>query len=302
MRRNALVLFSIIAAFDALAFYPIDPIPLRRLVMESEYIISGHAIEILIEKSAKGEYQTHKARVKVSEVLHGSLKETILEIKYRANMICPAPPMFVDNTDVIAFLNKDGNSYRIVGLSYGLKTLDSPGIEVYKTRIKEIQQITTLTDENDRFMQTVEWLVKCAESPATRWEGTYELSPSSDFMSFYSQTPPQPFYQMLTKEHKERLKVALLSGHREYEDFGLVDLVYADYRIEVRNYLLQGLQQMDDHRLWFADGYMRRLLYDNDSAELKKLADTFQDIQYKRGRESEMKAIIDEFVTLVAIK
>lgn len=25
--------------------------------------------------------------------------------------------------------------------------------------------------------QTVEWLVKCVEHPATRWEGTYELSP-----------------------------------------------------------------------------------------------------------------------------
>ncbi|HTJ48235.1 MAG TPA: hypothetical protein VL443_02195 [Cyclobacteriaceae bacterium] len=280
--------------------YPISPRPLRKLIMESEFIIIGHVDAIKSVKVKKDDFFGGSiAEVKVTEVLKGIVKERIISIPFNSNMICPAPPHFQENTDVIVFLDKDDNkNYHIHALSYGLKTRSLNEIEVYKSRINEMQQILLITDKDQQFVESTEWLVKCCENPATRYEGVYELSPESDFMSYYDRTESQPFQYELSVDQKMRLKAALLSTTEiSYHDFGLVDLVYPENKEEVFNYLLNTLQHLKQDDLWLADECMKRLCYVKTSDRLEKLVADFDHKKYGEDKDrKELPSILTNFI------
>lgn len=281
--------------------YPIDPRPLRKLIMESEYIIVGHVLDVKQVRQKKNSFGPSAiAVISVREVLKGTIKETTIEVPFNGNFICPAPDRYYKEADVIAFLDKDDGKYSTHALSYGAKTLTLSDIEVYKDRILEMQKILAIADTDQKFLETIEWLVKCAEHPATRWEGTYELTPESDFMSYYAQSELPPFKYLLTTEQKERLKISLLTtSDHEYADMGLVDLVYAGNEIEIFQYLLQGLKNLSENQLWLADEYMQRLLYRTSTPQLKELEKKFSNLQYKRDSEEQLEDIVHEFIARI---
>lgn len=76
---------------------------------------------------------------------------------------------------------------------------------------------------------TVEWLVRCAEEPATRWEGAFELlGPSEEeirelAMKGYHHRP-----HVLSDAQRKRLVDALVG----VEMHGYADLVLAEYLVE----------------------------------------------------------------------
>lgn len=55
----------------------------------------------------------------------------------------------------------------------GTKKLSADEIGVYEARIKDLNAIFG-AEKVDEF-EIVRWLIKCAENPVTRWEGTFEL-------------------------------------------------------------------------------------------------------------------------------
>lgn len=55
----------------------------------------------------------------------------------------------------------------------GIKKLSVEEIGVYEARIKDLNSI--FSDKKVSDSRLLEWLIRCAEDPATRWEGTYEL-------------------------------------------------------------------------------------------------------------------------------
>jgi hypothetical protein len=179
------VLIFLGLSIDLLA-YPISPRPLRKLVMDSEYIIVGYVSKTYDRAKDKDDWGAKGAKIVVLERLQGNIKEDTLEISFNPNMMCPEPDRYFDSTFVISFINKRDGKYHTCALSYGAKTLKQEEIEIYKTRIFEIQRLLKITDKERQFQEIVEWLVKCAEKEATRWEGVFELSPDSDFMSYYS--------------------------------------------------------------------------------------------------------------------
>lgn len=279
--------------------YPIEPRPLRKLMMESEYIVVGHVLEIRSAKQKDDSWDRVIAKIKVIEVLQGGISEEIIEVPYPAGLICPAPPHYEKGTTVLAFLTKADGKYRTHALSYGAKTLSLPEIAVYKSRIQEMQQILTITDADTKFMETVEWLVKCTEHAATRWEGTFELSPESDFMSYYSRSEPELFRYLLSEDQRQRLRTALMeTGDPHYFDFGLVDLVYPFHEAEVRSFLLKGLKNLSDQQLWFADEFMRRLAYGKQSEEMDRLVKNFSEKQFERNADKELKKLVGDFIVL----
>lgn len=303
MKPLILALFISFIWINTLSAYPISPRPLRKLMQESEYIVSGHVLEIITVKGKKkDDFESYSvARVKIYDVIKGSIHEEIIEIPYPA-YICPAPPRYRADTDVLIFLNKEKKNYRTTALSYGLKTLSLMDIAVYKQRIQEMQHIQLVEDKDQQFIQTVEWLVKCAEHPATRWEGTFELSPSSDFMSYYSREKSEPFQYILSAEQKQRLKQALLSTEDpQYCNFALVDLVYPGNEAEIRSFLLKGLKHLQANRLWLAQSYMTRLLYTKDSPEMKALVDDFSDILFETDKQKQLQSIVSEFLVLAEL-
>jgi hypothetical protein len=218
-------------------------------------------------------------------------------------MICPAPDMYFPNTDVLAFLNVDekGNYYTHA-LSYGAKTLAAQAIDIYKARIIEVQGILKEQDKFKQFMTTVAWLVRCAENTYTRWEGTYELSPSSDFMSYYQRSQPEQFELLLTRDDRERLRVSLLQQQQlEYDDLGLVDLVYEGKKDQVYQLLLTNLKSLDEDHLWFAGDLMKRLTYFNSGPEfdalLKQCEASLYEMDENKGPDT--KKVIEQFIALV---
>jgi len=285
--------------------YPISPCPLRKLVQESNAIIIGDVINVseqIIKKKKKNiHYPSYSvARIVIRETLQGAIKKDTIEILFEPNMSCPAPPRFYEKTTVLAFLDFDKGNYRTHALSYGAKTLDTMEVRIYKTRIKEIKDILKIGNLTDKQDATIEWLVKCAENPITRWEGVFELSPESDFMSFYSQDSTPQLKDYLNAEQKERLKKALQSSIEfNYHDFGLSDLIYKDNKEEIDAILFEKLKKIDAKSYWYASNFMTRLKHLKDCPEMENLLKRQSDIEFQYGNDSQRKKIIDEFITLV---
>ena len=68
---------------------------------------------------------------------------------------------------------EDGKSLELTDDEEGLKKISSDDIAVYQKRIAELAAL--FSSEKVSAERVVEWLVRCAEEPATRWEGTFEL-------------------------------------------------------------------------------------------------------------------------------
>lgn len=79
---------------------------------------------------------------------------------------------------VLLFLKPNEETRQIELTDYrdGLKKLSPAHIAIYEARIKEI--IPMLAAKKPNSEKIVDWLVRLAEDPVTRWEGTYELEQS----------------------------------------------------------------------------------------------------------------------------
>ena len=85
---------------------------------------------------------------------------------------------------VLLFLRSGDESGRLELTDYrdGLKQLPREAITIYESRIKELN--TILAREKPNVEKIVDWLIRCAEEPATRWEGTYELDRSFNALEY----------------------------------------------------------------------------------------------------------------------
>lgn len=286
-------------SIDLLA-YPISPRPLRKLVMESEYIIVGYVSKTYFKKKDNDDWGTKVAKIAVLERLKGSIEEDTIEISFNPNMICPAPDRYFDSTFVISFINKRDGKYRTYALSYGAKTLKQEELEIYKSRIFEIQNLLKITDKEKQHQEILDWLVKCAENETTRWEGVFELSPESDFMSYYSRDQKEYFKHVLTTSQKERITTALFNTDTiSYDDFGLVDLVYKGNEVQIEEFLINRLKTLSEDDFWFADDFMRRLKYRNSSKEMEAILKEYNKLQYEYDKKDELKKLIDKFIILI---
>ena len=78
----------------------------------------------------------------------------------------------------------------------GTKKLSMEQIGVYEARIKELSSIFSEKKVNEA--RIVEWLIRCAEDPVTRWEGTFELLQSVQNVEWQEQAAEE------LKERKAR--------------------------------------------------------------------------------------------------
>lgn len=244
------------------------------------------------------------ARIAVLECLQGKMVRDTIELEFNPHMTCPAPPYYIDSTHVLCFLNEheDGRLYTHA-LSYGSKTMPLNDIAVYKARIKELQLILQQTDSVKKHAATLDWLVTCAEHQATRWEGTFELRPESDFMSYYSRDQQEAFNDSLNPAQQKRLYQAVLgSGELYYSDFGLIDLVYKGNEAAIDALLLRNLKALKEDDYWIAEKYLERLRYRNLTAEMRKTMEQFEALKNDMNfynKKAEIKVIIDAFIKLI---
>ncbi|MFD2907935.1 hypothetical protein ACFSX9_04230 [Flavobacterium ardleyense] len=283
--------------------YPITPRPLRKLVSESEIIVIGNVISV-VDKKHEGKkkkniyYRQYKiAKIKILEVLQGKITNDTIEVLFEPNMSCPAPARYYENSSVVSFLDYKNGEYSTHALNYGSKTLESIGIETYKKRIIEIQDIFKINDSILKRKETIEWLVKCSENESTRWEGVYELVNHKEF----SNDKENGYSTELNNNQKARLKKAYLESlDNEYFDFDLSDLLYSENKDEIDSILIDKLKKLPKENYYFASEFITRISNSKKSLELEKLLEKYYEIQYENNKTSERDKIVLEFILLVS--
>lgn len=85
-------------------------------------------------------------------------------------------PAELKNGDTLLLFIRNGDKDEAPALTDyrdGIKKLSPQHIGVYEARINELNSIFSAKKVNPA--RVVDWLIRCAEDPATRWEGTFEL-------------------------------------------------------------------------------------------------------------------------------
>lgn len=127
---------------------------------EDESVISHLRTALLVSSTLKGESQPV---VYVNHVMYQDYKDRLSAATEDKNLL------------VFLFKEPESEDYS-VDMNYGLKELSDADLAVYVSRISELASIMKGGTPSDTAM--VEWLVRCAEESATRWEGSYELTMS----------------------------------------------------------------------------------------------------------------------------
>jgi len=303
MKKPILTIAFLLLYSSLLLAYPISPRPLRKMISESEYIIHGNVIKLGSFKQKKGKEVLYRyfALIAIKDVLQGKISMDTIKVFYPAGLICPAPPAYMEGVEAIIFLDRaqeKGEQFVTHALSYGVKNFDHmEGVAVYKQRILEMQHILLLTDEQQKHNATMEWLVNCAANKYTCWEGTYELSPDSDFMSYYDDEKEFPKEASLKADQRKKLMEALLQTDTiSYAQIGIVDIVRGIDDNRLLNFLKSQLSLLGDDKLWWAEFIMQRIVQMTGDADLKRLYLSFNEISlYDEKKQSERKELFVQF-------
>jgi len=91
---------------------------------------------------------------------------------------------------VLLFLRKKEGSegYELTDRADGIKKMSDEDLSVYARRISELNYIFDTPNVDQA--EIVDWLVRCAEEPATRWEGAFELLQSSERLAWQQKQGP----------------------------------------------------------------------------------------------------------------
>lgn len=151
------------------------PTPLRMLYTGSDRVVVARAGDSAVEKSDNGD-SFRRTTFHIGESLKGGHGENKLQV---VHYTYPDSPDYIGNFKkgerLLLFLNynEEQSAYWVNDMRHGAKKLSDEDLKVYLERIEELSAL--LLKEKPDEKEVVEWLVRCAEEPATRWEGAYEL-------------------------------------------------------------------------------------------------------------------------------
>lgn len=166
------------------------PKPLRALYTESDLVVVARAGQTVPVEMASLDQRLKvyllKTNLNVDSTLKGQGNHGLITL-YSLRWVAPnqdeEPALhdYYSGGDKLLFFLKqrvDGEGYEQADPSYGVKTLSDAELRVYVERMNELALI--MQQEKPDPARIVEWLVRCAEEPATRWEGLYELITSKN--------------------------------------------------------------------------------------------------------------------------
>jgi hypothetical protein len=330
--RIARVLFVLAVLMTLLVVeagaFPIPPQTLRMLTNESELIVSARVEKITLIKRKDG-FNTGIARLNILSILKGAEESQSVDVYYEPDMICPAPPYYKEGATVLAFLTRSqrGPGYVTVGLSYGAKNLNNREIEVYSASIRELIEIEKETNRNTLRGRLVEWLVRCAEEPITRWEGAYDLRYSREMkMEIENEKKKAKGDQgnavdkdemeewkkgivdltaLLTKKQKGRLTAALYrASSLSNGGIDLIELVEIWGDKNLVPFMWSYLKAYKKDYTWETKDLMRKLATNLKNQEALELTEKFKSWNYTSPEseaqgEQENKAILQKFLETI---
>lgn len=283
MKSKLFALVILLGVSHSLSAYPISPRPLRKLIIEAKYI--AYATVVRIEETKVNDYWNDtKAILAIKEVLQGRIRSDTIEVFFTPFMICPAPAQYREGTSVLAFLRKAKKSdgYTTHALSYGAKTLDDSEYEIYKQRIIEMRHILRMDNNEIQTPRTIDWLLKCAINPVTRWEGVYELSPKSDFMSYYDQDK-QTFvlkYRLNGTQKALLREVFFEIDELQYYDLALIDLIVEETDPELLEFLINKVKNTNTEKVWYRKFIFVRIAEVSNRDDLRMIVREMEELDY----------------------
>jgi archaellum component FlaD/FlaE len=156
------------------------PRPLRQLYLQSEKVVIAHLgkSEVVKEENNEGDDDNGLTQMKSALLVSSTLKGEHQPVVYVRHFMYGEykdrlSSASADDT-LLVFLTRepDADDYE-VDMDNGVKILSDADLKVYISRIDELASMMKAGKPSDA--EIVEWLVRCSEEPATRWEGAYEL-------------------------------------------------------------------------------------------------------------------------------
>lgn len=204
---SSAVLFFVFGLFFVFSFSPSiqttkacppPPSALRELIMNSDRIVvatvSGSTVVKVERENESGKSVMLRIALNVSDTLKGSSVEPLVHVHRYAfisytdgqETVRVLQGEFEVGKKLLLFLRKSNENgqegYFLTDYSQGMKDLSDDELDVYVKRINEFVEI--MKDKQPDKNKIVEWLVRCAEEPATRWEGAYDLSRNFSIMRY----------------------------------------------------------------------------------------------------------------------
>ncbi|NTX52960.1 hypothetical protein [Myxococcus sp. CA039A] len=185
----ALTLVGLLIHVPRAEAYPIPPVTLWPLTQEAELIVWADVERVRIAPRERDEQgmpwdDDEIATLKIRETWKGSVRPgERVEVLFSSDIMCPAPPRYEPGRSVIAFLSNGNGRWWTVGMSYGTRHPTNPAdVDAYRrgvtaargaqARSAPPQRKETANSEQEH----LDWQVRAALHPATRWDGLYELS------------------------------------------------------------------------------------------------------------------------------
>jgi hypothetical protein len=287
---------------ESTSAYPIPPRPLRQLVRESELIVVAKAgATVEFPKDEKHGFRW-KVSLTIDRIVKGKCDKQIT-VLYQPNLACPAPAEFPEGKVVLAFLawSDPAQAYYVPGLSYGTKVVDVAGLELYLLRIDDLSKIPAEKADEPACDATVDWLVRCIESPVTRWEGAYEFTRSSFRLARQGDPEPIPL-RRLKKDQWTRILDAFTQPHPfESGDVHVLQMVADMPDARIDRYLIDELKRQRSKKdPWYSADLIETLSQRLDLREGRVLAEKYNESYAEK--EDPRLPLIDRFLQLLEKK
>ena len=281
MKKIAVIVFLLLSTYTLYA-YPISPCPLRCLIEKSQYIVYASVIDVVAVSDEK--WNGTKAILLIGEIYQGTVPKDTIEVYFSRQMECPEPAHYEKGTTVLAFLYKEKRNvfYETQALSYGSKKMTPQGLVVYKARILEMQEINKIKNAQAKKEQTIDWLIRCATNPSTRWEGVYELEPESGFIGYYDRGKDTLVsINHLSESQLTTLRQSLFSIDTiDHDVLDLADIVEKKSDTELLNFLATKLKETKLKGWRIREYTMQRIAKLSGRTDLKKIYLKVHDLDY----------------------
>jgi hypothetical protein len=152
------------------------PSPLRVRYTNSD-IVAVARVGDTVPVGRQGVMTTTNTAFHLTSLLKGESEEKVVNLQYSVLTLAGmnSAPEYEKGDVMLVFLRRgEKGNYVPVDDEKGMQKLAADDLKVYVRRIEELAAI--MRSEKPDEAALTEWLVRCAEETATRWEGAYELA------------------------------------------------------------------------------------------------------------------------------
>lgn len=154
-----------------------DPATLLKLHQDSELIAIATIGKSRIVKT-EDDTQQLQTTLQLSSILKGDTNQRAVPLYHwiseeNKDELKPGDRLLVFLDQRKSEEGKPMDGFETHDWSRSIRKLDDDALSIYRQRIEELNSI--LATETPDEAALIEWMVRCIEEPATRWDGTYEL-------------------------------------------------------------------------------------------------------------------------------